>query len=747
MKRLWMLLLAAVALRGDEFDVLRLRWRNTLTGGDADLTLAQVRSRLSSMETTARGNWDRMDKSAGRRALWTDLASATDSSAITSNFRRIRDMAVAWATPGQALYGNAELLAATRGALDWMEANRYHARVTNKYDNWWDWEIGAPIELGNVLALLQEALTADEIGRQAAAMDRFVGDPRVMITSTVSTGANRVWKCKAAALRAIAVKDEGKLQLASDALEPVFAYVTAGDGFYEDGSFIQHGRHPYTGGYGKSLLADVADLLYLLNGSRWEFRGAGRDNLYRWVFEAFAPVLYRGAMMDMVRGREVSRSGSQDHAVGHSTAASVMRVSQFAPEEMAARMRAFLKEMYLSDSSRTWSTSRSVEEIMAIRRLLDDGAVERAGELVGSWVFAGMDRVVHRRPGWAMGIAMHSTRVYNYESINTENLRAWHTADGMTFLYNGDLTQFSEPYWPTVDAQRLPGTTVIAGSTARQSQLGGSAIAGGVTVNGFTAAMMALRPDGRELAAKKSWFLFDDEVVAMGSDIRAATGANVETIVENRLLRGEAEFARAEDGSWAHLAAGQIGYVFPGAKDWKEARESRSGSWSLINAGGSAASLTGRYQTVWFDHGPSPAGASYVYAVLPGASRMETEAYAVAPNFRVLENSAAAHAVEEDWLGIRAVTFWGNTAHTVAGITCDRSAAVLVHAADGAITVGVADPAQVSAEIHVDLAGVFWEVVEKDDGVGGERTGLGVMLTVRTEGARGRTLRVKFGGM
>ena len=130
MKRALMLLLAAVALRGDEFDDVRLRWRNTLTGGDADLTLAQVRSRLASVETTARDYWNRLDKSAGR-TLWTDLASATDSSAITSNFRRIRDMALAWATPGQGLYGNAELLTAVRGALDWMETNRYHALVTN----------------------------------------------------------------------------------------------------------------------------------------------------------------------------------------------------------------------------------------------------------------------------------------------------------------------------------------------------------------------------------------------------------------------------------------------------------------------------------------------------------------------------------------------------------------------------------------------------------------------------------------
>ncbi|MBS1825435.1 MAG: polysaccharide lyase 8 family protein [Acidobacteria bacterium] len=743
MKRVLILVLAAVALHGGEFDDLRLRWRNTLTGGEADLSLPQVRARLASIESTARAYWDRIDKNTERRVLWPDLAGTTDSGDITGNFRRIYDMSLAWATPGQRLYGNAELLATVRSALDWMEANRYHARVTNKYDNWWHWEIGSPIELGNTLTLLQDALTPDEIARQAAAIDRFVGDPRIMVRSTVSTGANRVWKCKAAMLRAIAVRDEAKMKLSSDALEPVFAYVTAGDGFYQDGSFIQHARHPYTGGYGKALLADIADLLYLLTGSRWEFRGAGRDNLYRWVFEAFQPLVYRGAMMDMVRGREVSRSGSTDHAVGHSTAAAVLRVAQFAPPGIAASMRAMVKEWYLSDTSRDWATGRTIEEIMAIRRLLSDAGVPRRGEGIGSWVFAGMDRIVHRRHGWAFGIAMHSSRVYNYESINRENLRAWHTADGMTFLYNSDLTQFSDQYWPTVDPQRLPGTTVIAGSTPRQSQFGGSDIAGGVTVNGFTAAMMHLRTEA--LQAKKSWFLFDNEVVAVGSDIRAAEGtANVQTIVENRLIHGQPSFSRGEDGGWAHLAQGEIGYVFPASKEWKQSRENRAGAWSLINTAGSAANVTRQYQTLWFDHRPSPAGASYVYALLPGASRIETEAYAAGPNFRVLEKSATAHAVVEDWLGIRAVTFWQNDTHTAAGITSDRVAAVLVQLAGGALSIGIADPSQSSAEIHLEVEGAVGAVLDKDEAVTVVQTAPSLKLAVRTQAARGRTLQAKF---
>jgi len=739
-----LLVLSCPVLCADEFDRMRERWRDTLTGGDFDASLPQVRARLSAIESTARSNWNNMVKTPGRTTLWTDLASTTDSGHLTSNWRRLRDMALAWATPGQSYHGNGELLAAIRGGMDWMEANRYNARVTTKYDNWWDWEIGSPIEVGNLLTLLYDQLTPDEVAKHAAAIDRFVSDPRIMITSTVSTGANRVWKCKGAILRAIAVRDGAKMKLASDALIPVFAYVVSGDGFYEDGSFIQHSRHPYTGGYGTSLMNDLADVLYMLAGSPWDVTDPSRENVWRWVFESFEPVIYRGAMMDMQRGREISRSGSPDHAVGHTTAAAILRMSQFAPAEIKPRLKAMLREWYLSDTSRDWATSRSIGQIMAIRRLLDDEAVARRGELLGSWMFAGMDRVAHLRPDWGLGIAMHSSRVYNFESINGENLRGWHTSDGMTYLYNHELTHFSDSFWPTVDPQRLPGTTVIAGSTARQSQVGGSNIAGGATLYGYTAAMMRLRPDGRELEANKSWFLFDDEVVALGSGIRSTnTARTVETIVENRLIRGTPEFTRAEDGAWAHLAGTETGYFFPNQRDWQTVREDRTGSWSLLNSGGSSTSLTRRFQTIWFDHGVQPGEASYAYALLPARTAEQTRSYAEAPQFRIVENSTVVHAVTEETLGIRAANFWSGGENREVGISADGTASVIALESEGMLHVGVADPTQANtAGLRISVRRGAAEVVEKDESIQVELLETEVVLKVETRNARGRTFRV-----
>jgi hyaluronate lyase len=314
----------------------------------------------------------------------------------------------------------------------------------------------------------------------------------------------------------------------------------------------------------------------------------------------------------------------------------------------------------------------------------------------------------------------------------------------MTYLHTSDLTQFSDGFWPTVDPQRLPGTTVVAGSTPRSNQVGGSPVAGGATVDGYSAAMMQLRPAGGQLNAKKSWFLLDDAVIALGSDISStAPDQHVETIVENRLLTGEPAFTVAEDGKWACLG-GNLGYFFPNGAGWKSARVDRQGSWREINAGGSPAAIMRRYQTIWFDHGATPQGASYAYALLPGKNAAAVAAYAAAPGVRIVENSAQAQVVSKPALGLRAVNFWTDAQKTSNGITSDRIAAVLVIEAGGAMQIAVADPTQSNGgAIHIEIDRATAGVIEKDDAISIDQISPAVRLTVNVANARGRSLKLK----
>jgi hyaluronate lyase len=255
--------------------------------------------------------------------------------------------------------------------------------------------------------------------------------------------------------------------------------------------------------------------------------------------------------------------------------------------------------------------------------------------------------------------------------------------------------------------------------------------------------MMQLRLPGGQLDAKKSWFLMDDAVIALGSDIGStAPDQHVETIVENRLITGEPAFTVAEDGKWACLG-GNLGYFFPNGGGWKSARADRQGSWREINAGGSPAAILRRYQTIWFDHGATPDGASYAYTLLPGKDAAAVAAYAAAPGVQIVENSAQAHAVSKPALGLRAVNFWTDNQKTSDGITSDRIASVLVIESDGAIQIAVADPTQANGALHIEIDRAAAGVMEKDDAISIDRMSPAVQLTVNVANARGRSLKLK----
>lgn len=118
-----------------------------------------------------------------------------------------------------------------------------------------------------------------------------------------------------------------------------------------------------------------------------------------------------------------------------------------------------MKANVLSDDNRDFMQDVPTYLLASARALMADGEVKPEAPQTLNKVFGAMDRAVHKRPGFALGIAMSSNRIENYETINGENLCAWYTGDGMTYLYDNDLAQYSDSFWPTVNPYRMAGTT------------------------------------------------------------------------------------------------------------------------------------------------------------------------------------------------------------------------------------------------------------------------------------------------
>ena len=137
----------------------------------------------------------------------------------------------------------------------------------------------------------------------------------------------------------------------------------------------------------------------------------------------------------------------------------------------------------------------------------------------------------------------------------------WYLSDGRTEYYVNDRsTNASWGEWLSLDKYRLPGTTVdtqqrkAVSISQGNEYLSSKDFVGGVTLGDYGVAAMDLESyhnaedfgwtlgDGgpapahqNDLTAKKAYFMFDDEVVCLGTAVNASNNNNAEvlTIVEN----------------------------------------------------------------------------------------------------------------------------------------------------------------------------------------------------------------------
>jgi len=758
------------------YDDLRLKWKDYLTGGAAFSSDTDVIGLAAQISDNAQAYWDAMDKSGVRSYLWSDLDQAntsdakTKSSYITLSYNRLESMALAYSTPNSSLYQDQDMLADLLSGLDWMYANKYN-ESKSETGNWFDWQIGVPLSLNNLIVLLYDELTSTQIANNMNAVVHF--QPSVTLT-----GANRVWESHIVALSGVITESSGKIAAGRNGLSAVFKYVNSGDGFYKDGSFIQHNNHASNGSYGVALMENLIKLMFLLDGSAWEVTDANSQNVYDWVYNAYEPLIYKGAMMDMSRGRSISRRTQQDHLVGGNVMESLVQLTSFAPPPDAARIKSMIKYWIQEDVfSDFFEHANTAYSILQAKLIVNDSNVSARGELILHKQYPNMDRAVHLRPGFGFALSMNSNRIYNYESINGENLKGWYTSDGMTYLYNSDLGQYSDEYWALVNKYRLPGTTVdtqARTNSSAQSALSSKNWVGGTAVASlYGVSGMELDASLSTLTAKKSWFMFADKVVALGAGITSTDGRTIETVIDNRKMNHSATNILTVDGiaksasmpwsetmngvSWAHLEGDEpgadIGYYFPDGATVKGLRETRTATWQSVNSYvkfTDATSLSRDFMTLWFDHGANPTNGSYAYVLLPNKTASQMSAYAASPDIVILENSGDAQAVQDTSLNAIGINFWKDGLKTIDAdslpfLSSNKKASVMTLESASDIEVSVSDPTQANTgSIEIELHRAATGVLSVNTGIQVTQLTPTIKFTVDVKGAKGKSFSVKF---
>jgi len=382
--------------------------------------------------------------------------------------------------------------------------------------------------------------------------------------------------------------------------------------------------------------------------------------------------------------------------------------------------------------------------------------------------------VVHRGKGYAFGISMYSKRIQNYEDMNDENKKAWYTSDGMTYLYNNDLKHYSDDFWPTVNPYRIAGTTVDTMErkvVLQKDGMGGQrksskSWVGGTTLNKlYGAAGMELESGVSSLTARKSWFMFQKEIVALGAGITSTDNRTIETVIDNRKLEGRGDNTLIVNGitkpsnigwnedmekvNWIYFQGNnegaEIGYYFPYGSKVKALREERKGSWRDINIGGPAEEVKRNYLTLWFEHGISPTNEAYAYVLLPNNTCEEVKSYSENPEIIILNNTKELQAVRNKRLSIVAANFWEDGEKTVEYISCNKKASIMVMEKNNALEISISDPTMENqGHIEVTLNKSIKSIIAKDEKIEVTKLKDVLKLTVDVKGAAGNSFYAQF---
>lgn len=236
-------------------------------------------AKRTALINTARARIKAMD-SAKTNEVMAGLPLGSNEANLTATFQGLADIALITRMPGAPadLLDNASLQRRVLDAMALVHQTWYGDQAKGYYGNWYHWEIGMPTQISKVFGFLLPALDQrrDLFTAYLASMDAYLrngvnGD--VSLDSRFHTGANLADITTNRIIQGAIAGDPARIAKALSDQLTVYATVDPDnlqhgvtDGYYEDGSFIQHSSVPYTGSYensssggriGYQLLSDV----------------------------------------------------------------------------------------------------------------------------------------------------------------------------------------------------------------------------------------------------------------------------------------------------------------------------------------------------------------------------------------------------------------------------------------------------------------------------------------------------------
>ena len=723
------------------------KWQEFLIGlpnsdSQIKMTDEEIKKVVSFNEKNADGYYSDINLSKDRKSIFKSFENMKSGVDVLKQYDGLVKIVKAYSTPGTKYYKKEEIKTQVIDALDWLYDNAYHENLP-ELGNWWQWEIGIPKKLNEILAIMYDEVPKDKKIKYLKASQYFqpyakwsAFSPSASYSSAphkrISTGGNRIDTSLICFIRGVLMEDRTQILDGLNSVAEVGKIVTEKDGFYKDGSFVQHDNVAYNGTYATVLFDGLGMILELIDGTEFKIESPEINNIYDSILKGYSYLMINGGVNDSVSGRSISRDNSSEIERGRDLVSSITLLSSKAPKEYRNDLYSMIKKIVLDNNFYSVIKKESKPKIKNIlENIMADENIKPL-KVEGTKIFGAMDRAVYTnsKEGKVV-LSMHSNRIANYETMNEENLKGWYTGDGMTYIYGKDSSSFVE-FWPTVDMYHLSGVTNSinkmenkAGERREKPIVSPKKFVGGVETGDVAFVGMDFISWNNKTTAKKSWLMIDGAVLALGSNITSTDG-EIHTTIDNRILKKGKIYIDGKELNKnstikdpknltinfnENYPDENIGYKIINSPELNINFTENKGSWK--NIGGTLdKEIVKQYFSVYLNHGKDPKDETYAYVILPMFSKDEVENYDTS-RFKIEKLDDKAHIVRDAKTDIVAINFWNAGENEFEGIKTKYPLSIIKDEKDGTLKLYVSDPTQAQNEnVSLEINGKY-KLIEK----------------------------------
>lgn len=588
------------------------------------------------------------------------------------HLERLREMAVAYRKPDSKYCDSKFLLDKILLGFDYY----YKKQPVSK--NWWYIDIGAPQDYMVALLLLKGKIDKQLLFHYSSYLKDRTGN-------RAHKGKNRTWVSDVTIHKGCIEDDINLIRIGFESVASTIKIVPeqGNEGIKIDGSFHQHRAQLYSGGYGMSIMDDLAKYIRLADGTEFSsvFTPDKKKILSDVLLKGHQLFGYRKAFDFGTVGRNITRNNS----VGNISVSTLDLMMQNDPDNIVAYQ--------------TWKKHI-------------DGA---PFPIPGNKYFWKSDIMTYHGKNYYLSAKIISAHTVGTEMINMENFRGYNLPLGATnIMTTGKEYKNIYPIW---DWTKIPGTTAIQNqdSTKLTGYLFGTNDFGGGVSNGKS-GIIAYEHNYKGLRAKKAYFFMEDAMFCLGTDISfnspeyVATSVNqcffsgIMTVGTNNETKTYTKNVEVKNPTWVYHD--NVGYIFPSGGNVVVCASTQTGSWRNINIDGDKKELSGDVFSIWFNHGKKPIDESYFYIVVPDKSLMNFHSFMAQNRCKVVENNADVQAIRNDAQQMYAIVFYTPGTIDMGNgmiVSSDKKVILYIEKKKGGYEISAADPLYCQESVHLKL--------------------------------------------